>query len=222
MGFSAVVFDLDGTLLNTLEDLADSMNQALRALGFPAHPVAAYRYLVGDGMEALARRALPEPARDQETVARAMAALRQEYGRRWDCKTRPYPGVPHLLEALQSRHLRLAVLSNKPDDFTRLTVERLLAPGRFDQVRGARPGVPTKPDPAGALKLAAQLGAAPAACLYLGDTSIDMQTARRAGMRAVGALWGFRDREELEAGGAQALIERPEELLALVGESGGA
>ncbi len=216
MILSAVIFDLDGTLLDSLEDLAESMNQALESLGFPSHPVPAYQYFVGEGMEVLARRVLPEAARDPDTLARTVAAMRQVYGGRWDLKTRPYAGVPELLAALQARGLRQAVLSNKPDDFTRLTVERLLAPHTFDLVQGVGPGTPPKPDPAGALAVAARLGVEPASCLYLGDTATDMSTACRAGMCAVGALWGFRTREELEESGARAVVERPAEVLALL------
>ncbi|MSR84016.1 MAG: HAD family hydrolase [Candidatus Latescibacteria bacterium] len=216
MILSAVIFDLDGTLLDSLEDLAESMNQALESLGFPSHPVPAYQYFVGDGMEVLARRVLPEAACDADTLARTVAAMRQVYGRRWDLKTRPYVGVPEMLAQLQARGLRRAVLSNKPDDFTRLTVERLLAPHVFDLVQGVGPGTPPKPDPAGALGVATRLGVEPAACLYLGDTATDMLTACRAGMYAVGALWGFRTRAELVENGARAVVERPAEMLALL------
>lgn len=216
MTLSAVIFDLDGTLLDSLEDLAESMNQALESLGFPAHPVPAYKYFVGDGMEVLARRVLPEAVRDDHTLARIVATMRQVYGGRWDLKTRPYPGVPEMLAQLQTRGLRQAVLSNKPDDFTRLTVERLLAPHTFDLVQGVAPGTPPKPDPAGALGVAARLGVEPAACLYLGDTATDMLTACRAGMYAVGVLWGFRTRAELEESGARVVIEQPAEVLALL------
>lgn len=216
MGFAAAVFDLDGTLLDSLEDLADSMNEALVGLGFPAHPVPAYKYFVGDGMEVLARRVLPEAARDRDTLERLVAAMRRVYGGRWDHKTRPYAGVPQMLEALRARGLRRAVLSNKPDDFTRLTVERLLAPHTFDLVQGVSPDTPPKPDPAGALAVAARLGVKPEECLYLGDTATDMQTACRAGMCAVGALWGFRTRQELEENGARAVAEEPGQVLALL------
>jgi phosphoglycolate phosphatase len=211
-----VVFDLDGTLLDSLADLAESMNEVLESLGFPPHPVPAYKYFVGDGMEVLARRVLPEAARDAGALAQVVAAMRRVYGGRWDRKTRPYAGIPELLEQLQARGLRRAVLSNKPDDFTRLTVERLLAPHPFDLVQGVGPGTPPKPDPTGALAAAARLRVEPAACLYLGDTATDMQTACRAGMWSVGALWGFRTREELEESGARAVVERPDQVLALL------
>jgi len=216
VGFSAAVFDLDGTLIDSLEDLADSMNEALAGLGFPTHPGPAYKYFVGDGMEVLARRVLPEAARDRDTLERLVAAMRRVYAGRWDRKTRPYAGVPQMLEALRARGLRLAVLSNKPDDFTRLTMERLLAPHTFDLVQGVSPDTPPKPDPAGALAVAARLGVKPEECLYLGDTATDMQTACRAGMCAVGALWGFRTRQELEENGARAVVEEPGQVLALL------
>lgn len=214
MKFRAIIFDLDGTLLDSLADLADSMNCVLEAAGLPTHNVEAYKRFVGDGMENLVRRALPHDRQDE--ADRALAAMRAEYGRRWRDKTRPYPGIPELLDALQERSLRLAILSNKPDDFTRLIVARLLPHWRIDAVMGLRPGWPRKPDPAGALAIARDLGLPPAAFLYVGDTDTDMRTAKAAGMFAVGVLWGFRTKEELCAHGAAALIEHPLELLELL------
>jgi phosphoglycolate phosphatase len=165
MNFGAVVFDLDGTLLDTLEDLADSMNAALAAEGYPMHPIEAYRYFVGNGIEALVCRTLPAEARDADTLARTKAALEAEYGRRWNAKTRPYAGVPELLDELSRRQVPMAILSNKPESFTLLTVGELLARWSFAQVRGARPDIARKPDPAGALAIAVELGLDPAACL---------------------------------------------------------
>ena len=209
MRCKAVLFDLDGTLLDTLGDLADSMNQVLADMGYPQHPTGDYRYFVGDGMEMLVSRSLPPGARKGHLVARGLAAVETEYGRRWSRKTRPYDGVPAMLDELQARETPMAILSNKPEDFTRLTVSTLLKGWSFDAVCGARPGVPRKPDLAAALEIAARLGAKPSECLYLGDTATDMKTACRAGMYAVGALWGFREAAELEAAGAQVLVEEP-------------
>jgi phosphoglycolate phosphatase len=212
----AVLFDLDGTLLDTLEDLADATNAALARMGLPTHDLDLFRHLVGDGAERLTRRALPEDRQDPETVTSCFDAVREEYARCWDRKTRPYPGVPELLDVLAERRILTAILSNKDDDFTRLTAERLLSGHGFALVQGALPDVPLKPFPDAALDIARRLGVPPGEFLYLGDTGTDMQTARAAGMYAVGALWGFRDREELLGAGAQALIAHPSELLALL------
>ena len=217
MQYRAVLFDLDGTLLDTLEDLADSTNAALAVLGFPTRPTDEYRILVGDGIRNLALRALPEGHTDAATVERCVRLTRAEYSRRWDLKTRPYPGVPELLDELTRRAVRMAILSNKPDAATREVVAKLLAGWSFGVVLGAREGVPLKPDPAAALEAAAALGARPDEVLYVGDTNTDMQTARAAGIRAVGALWGFRTAGELLASGAQDLIARPPDLLDLLG-----
>jgi phosphoglycolate phosphatase len=213
MTYRAILFDLDGTLLDTLEDLADSMNAVLAARGLPTHPLHAYRYFVGDGVESLIRRTLPEDRRDDALVAECIPAMRAEYTVRWNVKTRPYPEVPALLDALTERKLKLAVLSNKPDHFTKLTVETLLPRWRFDAVVGERPGVPRKPDPAAARELARSFALQPAEFLYVGDTNTDMQTALAAGMYPLGALWGFRTADELTASGAKALLASPLDVL---------
>ena len=213
MRFAAAVFDLDGTLLDTLADLADSTNAALAAAGHPPHPTDAYRYFVGNGIENLVRCALPATARDDASVARTKAAMEAEYSRRWQAKTQPYAGVPELLDALSARHIPMAILSNKPQAFTRLTVDELLPRWSFYPVCGAQPDVPRKPDPAAALHIAAALGHSPEECLYLGDTDTDMQTATRAGMYALGATWGFRSGDELRQSGARALLAEPLDLL---------
>lgn len=217
MQHNAVIFDLDGTLLDTLDDLADSMNVVLAEHGFPTHPTASYRYFVGDGMANLVRRAFPETvSRSEEAVAQGLAAMRAEYDRRWNSKTRPYPGVSDMLDALVERHVKIAVLSNKPHEFTLKTVEALLSNWTFDVVLGERPPIPRKPDPQGAVEVSRLLGIPPQRILYLGDTGTDMLTATRAGMTAVGALWGFREAEELRSTGASTLIERPMDLLDLL------
>ena len=213
MRFAAAVFDLDGTLLDTLADLADSTNAALAAAGHPPHPIDAYRYFIGNGIENLVRCALPATARDDASVARAKAAMEAEYSRRWQAKTQPYTGVPELLDALSERQMPMAILSNKPQAFTRLTVDALLPRWSFHPVCGAQPDVPRKPDPAAALYIAAALGHSPEECLYLGDTDTDMQTATRAGMYALGATWGFRSGDELRQSGARDLLDAPLDLL---------
>jgi phosphoglycolate phosphatase len=215
--FKAVLFDLDGTLLDTIEDLTDSMNAALERLGFPGHSSEACKQLVGEGVEHFAAGALPsEVRRDASIVSRCVGLMREEYRKRWSVKTRPYSGISELLDALAERGLRLAVLSNKADDFTRMMVSHYLAGWRFETVAGARPSVPRKPDPAPAIRVAEELGLDPAEIVFLGDSKTDMETALAAGMFPVGALWGFRSAEELSASGAKRLIRRPDELLGLI------
>ncbi len=212
--YKAVLFDLDGTLLDTLEDLCDSMNSALQGIGFPPHPKDAYRFMAGDGVDTLARRVLPPERRDDDEVWKALvSAMREEYGRRWDKKTRPYAGIPELLGDLAARDVKMAVLSNKPDDFALLNIERFFKHGVFASVSGAKPDVPKKPDPSAALAMAREMNIAPRRWLYLGDTSTDMQTALKAGMTPLGALWGFRPAQELREAGAKALLGRPSQLL---------
>ena len=174
-----MLFDLDGTLLDTLEDIARSANQVLEEQGFPAHPLDAYRQFIGDGIGNLFQRAFPTgvPRDDPALVARCVEGFRETYGRGWNVATRPYPGIPELLDALVSRSLGLAVLSNKPDAFIRQCVDEYLARWPFRAVFGDREGVPRKPDPAGALEAAGRLGVSPEAILYLGDSSVDMTTA---------------------------------------------
>lgn len=219
--YQAVLFDLDGTLLDTLADLADSGNTVLRGLGFPEHSYETYKVLVGEGIESLVRRALPAEHRDPATVAQCLALMRQEYGQHWADKTRPYAGIEELLDALSARGIRTAVFSNKPHEFTQLCVSRFLPRGDFAVVLGQQSNRAKKPDPAGALEIAAQLGLPPAAFLYLGDTNTDMQTATAAGMFPVGVTWGFRTVEELQTNGARALIDGPLELLRLLPDSSG-
>jgi phosphoglycolate phosphatase len=216
MNCKAVLFDLDGTLLDTLTDLADATNHALRSLGFPEHPRESFKRFVGDGVENLIERVLPAGRRDAATMAACGGLMRREYGKRWAATTRPYEGIPELLDALTRRGIRMAVLSNKPDEFTRLCVAELLPKWQFAAVLGAGAALPKKPDPAGAREIARRLAVAPAEVLYLGDTNTDMRTALAAGMFPVGALWGFRTADELTASGAQALVERPLDLLPMI------
>ena len=214
--FKAVLFDLDGTLLNTLDDLADSMNASLTRFGFPPHPVDTYKRLVGDGLVNLVLRALPEHHHDETTINKIATAQRDEYRRNWANKTRPYEGIPELLDALRERGIIMCVLSNKPDDFTRVIVQKFLAKWKFASVRGQNKETPIKPNPTGAVQIASKLGLSPAEFLYVGDSNTDMETANAAGMFPVGVLWGFRSKDELIEAGAKALIQQPTDLLSLV------
>jgi phosphoglycolate phosphatase len=211
----AFLFDLDGTLVDSLGDIAAAMNEALAEAGAPPHAPEAYRRFVGDGVDALARRAAPPGLADDGAARAALVARYQAiYDGRLTRSTRPYPGVPELVASLRSRGVPLGVLSNKPDPATRRLVEALFPAGSFVAVRGQRPGVPRKPDPGAALALAAELGAAPAEIAFVGDTSVDVRTARAAGMVAVGVSWGFRP-DELREAGADLVVDDPAALAAL-------
>ena len=210
----AVLFDLDGTLADTLADLANATNWALQQVGCPTHPTDSYRYKVGDGAHELCARALPLDK--QELADRVLRLMRQRYDEHCFDLTRLYPGIPELVSALMDRHLNIAVLSNKPDDFTNRVIAHYFQPSPFAIVRGQLPNVPLKPDPTAAVRIAQELGIPPAHWLYLGDTNTDMNMARAAGMHPIGALWGFRDRAELVDSGAEHVIATPHELLALL------
>ena len=211
-----IICDLDGTLLDTLEDLEDSVNIVLAERGLPVHPVDAFRYFVGDGASALITRVLPEGSRDAETHARCLSRFREVYAMRWNLKTHPYEGIIDMLLQIRKRGIRMGVLSNKPHDATVQCVTELLKEVKFDIVQGQVDGLARKPDPAGALAIARSLNLSPDEFLYLGDTATDMQTAVSAGMFAVGVAWGFRTREELEHNGARVVLDSPGQLTALL------
>jgi phosphoglycolate phosphatase len=213
MDFRAILFDLDGTLLDTLADIAESANHVLAAEGYPTHPIDAYRDFIGDGLVRLFGRVLPGDGRGADTIARCVGHFRETYAENWNVRTRPYDGVADLLDALGARGLTMAILSNKPHAFARRCVDAYLAAWHFQAVLGQRDGVPPKPDPAGALEVAGRLEVPPERFVYLGDTPTDVQTARTAGMHPVGASWGFRTVAELRSAGAARIIDRPLELI---------
>jgi phosphoglycolate phosphatase len=213
MKYISVIFDLDGTLLNTLEDIADSLNRVLRERGLGTHPTDSYRYFVGSGAEELVIRALPPGKRDRELIAECVAAFRVEYRRNWNVRTRPYEGVPELLASLAERGTRMAILSNKPHEFTVLCVRQYFSGYDFAAVLGEGEGIPLKPNPTGALEIARHLAIPPGEFAFVGDTGTDMETAVRAGMFPLGALWGFRPEKELIESGAIKTIARPIDVL---------
>jgi phosphoglycolate phosphatase len=217
MSYSAIIFDLDGTLLDTLADIAEAANRVLVKHGLSAHVLDSYRQFVGEGLRVLFERSLPGEACNEELLAACAEDFRQAYAECWNVRTRPYDGIVELLSCLVTREVRLAVLSNKPDAFTKACVRGYFPEFPFESVLGQRDGVPRKPDPAGALEIAAAMDVAPDQFLYVGDTAVDMRTALAAGMFPVGVLWGFRPLPELLAGGAQAVIQRPQELLRWLG-----
>jgi len=216
MQFKAILFDLDGTLLDTLEDLGNSVNRVLAEKEFPTHDLDLYRYFVGDGALMLITRALPKQNRKNDVIQACVDAFQQDYSQNWKVKTRLYDGIAEMLDELVTRNLKLAVLSNKPHRFTKQSVDKLLSNWRFEIVLGQRDAVPRKPSPEGALEIAEHLSIKPENILYLGDSAVDMQTAVAAGMFPVGVLWGFRSAKELNDSGAKALLERPLEVLSFL------
>ena len=216
MEFDAAIFDLDGTLADTLEDIADAMNRVLGRRALPAHGLAAYRLMIGKGLRNLVGETLPPEMRSAGTIAACLDEMLLEYRDHCLDKTHLYGGIAELTSRLRVAGVGLAVLSNKADELTQRIVGALFEAGRFDVVVGARPGLPLKPDPAAALLVAERLGVPPARLAYLGDSGIDMRTATAAGMIAVGVSWGFRARDELVESGARVVLDRPLELLELL------
>jgi len=216
MSFKGIIFDLDGTLLDTIEDIADSMNQVLSENNLPTHDTEAYRLFVGSGIKNLVRKALPESHRDEATVQAYFQTMYDLYKENCVNKTRPYEGIIDLLNNLASRDLKLAILSNKADEMTQQTARALLPEDYFSIIAGLTDEALKKPNPQKALQMSKEMGIDPEEMIYVGDTDVDMQTATNAGMYAVGVLWGFRGEKELRANGAQKLISHPSELLGLL------
>lgn len=212
----AVVFDLDGTLLDTLEDLAWSVNRVLAALGCPEHPIGAYRQFVGDGAPMLIRRALPADRVD-ELADEALERFRRDYSEHMNDHTRPYPGIPELLDELSGRSVPMAIISNKPQAMIGPICEALLGCWSFALLAGQGGDYPKKPDPASSLAAARAFGLAPERCFFVGDSDVDMRTARAAAMQPLGAGWGFRGAAELRAAGALLILDEPADLLRGIG-----
>ena len=216
MQFQAICFDLDGTLLDSLADLAHCTNKILLKRGFPEHPVDAFRYFVGDGTKMLMTRVLPEEVRNEALIEECRQDFEEAYRDRWNEQTVPYEDIPELLDALTNLQQKLTVLSNKPHEFSLLAVKHFLPNWEFELVLGQREGVPRKPDPTGMLDISEQLKIPAEKFLYLGDTATDMKTAVAAGCFPVGVLWGFRPEEELRDNGARAIVKKPLDVLDLL------
>jgi len=210
--FKAVIFDLDGTLINSLQDIADSMNRVLAAKGYKTHDYDSYRYFIGRGLRNLVSRVLPDEAKTEETLISLYTSLLVDYDKNCLQKTQMYQGISELLDFLVSKNLKLAILSNKADIFTKKIARELMSKWPFEVILGSGNDIPRKPDPTGALMVSKTLQVSPFEILYVGDTSVDMQTAIAAGMFPVGVTWGFRTRQELMESGAQAIIDHPNEF----------
>ena len=210
----AIFFDLDGTLIDSITDLAEAVNRMLDDRRFPRREQELFYEYVGDGVRQLVQRALPDNVKDEATVEACVAEYQRHYEDLWHDKTQPYPGIVEALAALRAQGLKMGVISNKPHHFTLLCCAHFFAPGTFDAVLGQRAEVPRKPDAAGALEMAASLGVPVSACAYVGDSGVDMKFGVNSGMRRIGVRWGFRSEQELLANGAELMVSTAAEIVA--------
>jgi phosphoglycolate phosphatase len=212
------IFDLDGTLIDSLADLAEAVNRMLDDHDYPRAPLSVFPQYIGDGVRALVTRALPREVVDKEDIDARVAEYQKHYLDTWHDQTRPYAGINETLDDLVAHGMKLAVLSNKPDHFTKLCCSHFFPNVPFAPVLGARDSVPRKPDPAAALEICRELGMTPQDCAFVGDSGIDMATAVNAGMLPVGVRWGFRGEAELLQHGAKELVSHPDDLVCLVSQ----
>jgi len=212
MKYKSIIFDLDGTLLDTLEDLADSFNYALGQNGFAIHPVEAFRYFIGDGARKAVERSLPETARNNKTIEKVLATFKSWYNDHYNIKSAPYPGIVDTISELRKKDFKIAVLSNKLHDFTLNCVQHYF-PDTFDWVQGHMDEFPRKPDPASTKNILEILKISAGQTIFVGDTATDMNTAKNSGLVSVGVAWGFRGEQELKQAGAGSIICHPKEIL---------
>lgn len=212
---SLIIFDLDGTLLNTIDDLAYAANHALRTCGYPTHDISSYPFFVGNGVTRLLERVLPPDARTPERVARLREVFQQYYGRHLHDHTTPYPGIPELLRHLTDSGVRLAVASNKYQEATSRLVAHFFGRIPFVAIHGMRPGVPAKPDPTVVFNILAANPTPKQQVLYVGDSGVDIETARRACIESVGVSWGFRPVSELRQFHAEHIVSEAESIAAI-------
>lgn len=208
-----VIFDLDGTLLNTIEDLGTAVNYALEQRGYPTHSLSSYPYFVGNGVSRLIERALPENARTEEEITLLRRAFKEYYGEHNTDYTRPYEGIPELLEALQKRGLKLAVASNKYQRAVDKLIRYYFPNIRWAAIEGQKDDYPIKPDPSIVFDILSKVPTAKSDVLYVGDSGVDMETARRACVESVGVTWGFRSSAELEQCYADHIVDDVEQIL---------
>lgn len=212
-----IIFDLDGTLLNTIGDLAASTNYVLRQHGFPEHPLSEYPFFVGNGITRLIERALPGGRRDESTISQLRGEFVDYYQQHKTDLTRPYPGIPELLGTLKQKGVSLAVASNKYHQGTVELIRHYFDSSLFSIVAGQQDGVPVKPNPAIVNNILAKANVQKAESLYIGDSGVDMQTAINSGLTGVGVTWGFRPRQELELNGAHYIVNHPNDILDIIG-----
>lgn len=212
-----VIFDLDGTLLNTIDDLATATNYALRELGFPQHGLWVYPDMVGNGVSRLMERALPEDARSEKNIKEMLVAFKLYYDNHCCDATKPYPGIPELLEVLSARGVNLAVTSNKYQEAVTKLIHHYFPVANFRAILGNEEGMPRKPDPSIVFKALFMCPTPKSEVLYVGDSGVDMETARRACVESVGVGWGFRSIHELKEAYADHIISTPAQIKDLVG-----
>lgn len=217
MQYKAIIFDLDGTLLDTLETISYYANQALEKFSIAPYEKDAYRYMIGNGAKTLIRRMLAgRNCETEEMFEKVYPTYISAYNSDTLFKTEIYPGICDLLKNLREKGLQMAVLSNKPHEATVPIIKNFFGEETFAVMRGAMEGVPIKPDPTAALDIAVGMGVKPEECLYVGDTAVDMETGKRAGFYTIGVLWGFRDEKELSESGADFIAEKPTEILTVL------
>lgn len=207
-----VIFDLDGTLVDSLGDLQSSVNAVMQSHGFPTADESAMKRMVGNGIRKLMERALPEPMRTPETVDGCLREFSAHYGSHCLDRTRPYPGMGELPQSLRELGVRTAVVSNKADAMAKRIVGSLFPASAFDEVFGMREGVAPKPDPEALLQICGAWGIEPQRCVMVGDSDVDILTGKNAGMHTVGVTWGFRGREELSGSGADVIADSSDAL----------
>ncbi len=210
--FKAIIFDLDGTLLDTIDDIAYCANKILKKYNFPLHKTYRYKLFVGDGIETLVYKILPKDKREPKLIKEIVSRIKLEYKNNFANKTKVYTGIMDLLNMCQLKNIKMSILSNKPDKFTKIMVKHFFPQIKFSFVFGTKKNLPKKPNPTTALLIAKKLKLKLNEFVYLGDTDTDMQTAKNAKMFAVGVLWGFRTRNELIKSGANIVIKSPMEL----------
>lgn len=214
--YKAVLFDLDGTIADTVESIAVASNKALEACGLKTLPIEKYKYLAGDGSETLIRRAIFEAGdKEEKLFQKAFATYNVFFEENCTYHVTAFEGIKEMLENMKKNHMKMAVVTNKPHNRGIKVVEKVFGRDYFDFILGQNENMPRKPDPFMALYAAKALGVLPEDCMYVGDTNVDMQTGNAAGMFTVGVLWGFREKEELLANHAHALVSKPLELLEL-------
>lgn len=206
------IFDLDGTLINSLYDLADSMNAVLEQCGYPTFETERYKYFVGNGTLKLVERTVPENERNEKRINELHDMFSAEYNKRCVDKTKPYDGIVDLLKFLKSNGNTIAVASNKPDAFVKYIVGSIFEKNIFDIIEGKKDGVPTKPAPDIVYNVMEKVGALKNDTVMIGDSNVDVETAHNAGIKCIGCVWGFRGRKELEDAGADYVVDKPADI----------